>query len=201
MRTATAVGIGFAGAALLLSGCVTFNGPIRGKQVSKHRVQVRFKICAEEEGECAVPAPRAARGDSEARLLMAFRVPKGTRTPNEIVPRSGDGSLVREGSYSTQLTDLAPRRPGYRWFGYISGPLTKAGPFKARFRVRFRLPNHPGKVFKYRPIVGGFVDVPEDGVDCADDLWDHDSASGNSVCIDAPQGPRKTRKSLKIPLD
>jgi hypothetical protein len=205
MRRAATVGVGLAMAALALSGCVLFKGPIKGKQVSEHRVQVAFTICAESEdsGECFVPKPRAARGDTQPRLLMAFRVPKRTKTPDTITPLRGDGLLEREDAYTQELNDRAPRRPGYRWFGYISSaPVSKKGPLQARFRVRFRLPRHPGKVFKYRPVLGGYSDTPGEPVDCADDLWDHDNgATGNSVCIDAPQGPRKTRKSLRIPLD
>jgi hypothetical protein len=200
VRKGIAVGIGLAVAAMALSGCVTFKGPIRGKQVSEHRVQVRFAICAEDEAKGGCYVPPDTRGDKEARVLLAFRVPKGTGVPKVFQSRAGS-EFVRLAVYTQELNARAVRRPSQKWVGFVSAQtVSEAGPLQARFRVRFRLPDHPGDVFKYRPAVGGYNAPPFPEHGCAPDLYDY-SDENHTICIDDPQSVEQTRRSLRIPLD
>jgi hypothetical protein len=203
MRRAALVGIGVAIAALAFSGCVVFKGPIKGKQVSEHRVQVKFAICAEAEdsGECYVPAPaRGSVGDPDQdRVLLGFRIPDGSKAPRTFTSRAG-ASFERSPSYTTELNARAPGPERQKWVGYVSPPASEAGPLQARFKIRFRLPRRPGRAFRYRPVAGGYKAEPNADVVCAPDLYDYTDEI-RTTCISDPQGPNRTRRNLKIPLD
>ena len=199
------VGIALALAATLLTGCIVFKGPIRGKQISAHRVQVKFAICAEleETGQCYVPGDpmRGNVGETESKVLLGFRVPKGTGVPRTFESRAG-APFERSPTYTSELTARAPSRDSQKWVGYIAlQPNSEEnGPFQARFRVRFRLPGDPGRAFKYRPVVGAYNGEPFGDVVCGPDMYDN-SKENPTLCIANPNGDRGTRRNLKIPLD
>src|SRR5690348_9866250 len=114
--------VALAGVALVLGGCVEFVGTPKGKQISKDEVRVKFSICDNTVEDCDVDiAKRAAerRGADETKVLLAFRTPKGTKTPNNFKPKGIEINFVRSGSYSAEMDQKAPHKNNERWQGYI----------------------------------------------------------------------------------
>jgi hypothetical protein len=195
--------IALAGAALALTGCVEFQGDIKGEQISKDEVRVKFRICDDLTTECnpePMEAPR--RGTEETKVLLAFRVPKGTDVPKDFAPRGIDITFSGSSSYSAEMNAKAPRKDDEKWHGYISEDISGESATEARFRLVFGLPNHSGNSFKYRPAVGYVNGAPEPAVTCAEDVQDSFNDGDTSfVCVDDPEGAVELGKNLKIPLD
>ena len=115
-------------------------------------------------------------------LLVGFRVPDGTTTPNEF--RSQDGEVFdHSASYSAELNANRPSAAGLHWEGYVSSTLViNAGQTATTFSVEFGLPAGPGGApfagpFKWRAVAGfqaGVVDAATPiscsqlGADCFD---------------------------------
>src|SRR5687767_5533804 len=170
-----------------LSGCVVFQGPVRVKQVGdKPKVQVNFKICNSDDDEGTPPCPDLGNSGAEGNeanfsqgeeVLLGFRVPRGTKLPDQIRSRTNgvEGAFTRLATYKRQLNDIAPRPDGYKWFGYSASPRDDVERGNdderfdlAAFKVRMRVPESVvGKRFKVRPVVGWYddADTPE-GLDC-----------------------------------
>ncbi len=195
-------------AAVVIAGCTPkFDGKIKGVQKGANKVQVKFKICLREfnSNRCSDEPPergQARRGDQEFRHLIAFRAPKGTKAPARF--KSGASNVIRYSEsvqYGKQLEAKgAPTPRGTEWFGYISKPVGSQSP-RARYRVKFGLPNNPGKRFKYRPVTGYAVTEPgENKVNCGENAFDS-GESGNAACITDPLKRKRVRKSLTIKLD
>ena len=201
MKTGKALGAGIALLALaaLISGCVEFVGDPKAKQVGKKpKVDVTFKVCSagKENTKCTTG------GVGPARLLVAFRVPKGTKAPKRFVPRRGNGEgeieLVRNPSYSASLNEKAPRGKQLRWIGYSSDEVTNEEldlADTATFKVRLGVPKRlVGKRFRVTPIVGVAqisVEQPIDApVVCADNPFDGTGVGAVGTwmnCIADPQ--------------
>jgi hypothetical protein len=193
--------VAMAGVALGLSGCVEFEGPIEGKQISRDEVRVKFRICDDITPDCN-PEPTARRGTEETRVLIAFRTPKGTDMPKDFAPKDIDITFSGSGSYTAEMNAKAPRKSDEKWHGYISEDITGAPESEARFKLVFGLPNNPGRTFKYRPVVGYVDGLPEDTVTCAPNVQDEfDDGDTRFVCVDDPEEPQELEKSLKIELD
>lgn len=190
-------------AAAILSGCVAFLGEPTAKQVAKKpRVAVAFKVCsAEDTGGEDHDCPRVHQTGAHGRLLVAFRVPTGTSMPTAIKPKAVEGAqvsvrLTRSASYTAQLNQLAPRRDGFRWFGYGSDELTAeelATGNWARFKTKLGVPKRlVGKRFRVAPVVGAVevddahpVDAP---VDCNGDPFLRHTDNGHTThCISDPR--------------
>ena len=208
MRRGIAIAVAL-GAVVLIAGCTPkFNGPIKGKQLSDSKVQVKFKVCVRELGtdECGPPPepkPRA-RGDEAYRHLLAFRVPKGTGTQRSFKSKVNEFRYTRSGSYARELKRLAPTPGGTKWYGYMSEQLVgEELSSRDRYKLKFGLPDDPGERFKYRPVTGyAFGPAGDFAVDCGDDAFDPSEESNpNGVCISDPTTRREVRRSLKIKLD
>lgn len=180
---------------------------IEGKQTSNGKnVLIKFALCDDTSPENCQDAEtrRARRGEFETRLLMAFRVPKGTTGPRKIEPTDVEGIRLKpSSSYSAQMNRKAPRRKSERWLGYISNSPDGGFPDRGEFKVSLGLPESPGRVFKYRPAVGYVDGAPSKKVKCnkqpTQSKSDGDPAT-TYVCVDDPS-KAELRESLKIALD
>ena len=200
-KAGTAVAL--AGVALGLGGCVEFEGPIKGKQISEEKVKIGFRICDDRTSECN-PAPMEMRGPAadETRVLIAVRAPKGTDMPNNFTPKGVDVVFSGSGSYGSELNDKAPRKDEEKWYGYRSEPINEVAETEARFRLKLGLPRDAGKTFKFRPVVGYQDGPPRDSVTCAEDPREpFNDGDTEIVCIDDPTKGRQLRKSIEIKLD
>jgi hypothetical protein len=201
-------GLLLAGAALILSGCVVFKTPVTGERVSKKKVEVKFKVCESdvsgEAGRCPKTGNSGEGTDAEpGRVLIGFRVPKGTGAPPQI--RSSDGFpivLKKVISYKRQLNAKAPKHNNEKWYGYRSDVQMGSGDTgggEATFRVKFKIPKGYGKRnFKVRPVLGVQAQALESPVACGPDVFDGDMTGANSQCIDAPAP--SDMKNARIPL-
>ena len=201
MKAGKALGAGIALLALtvVISGCVEFVGEPKARQVAKKpKVDVVFKLCTsgKPNTKCGVEAL-----DPPGRLLVAFRVPKGTKVPKRFKPRrvNGEGSirLARNPSYSKSLNERLPKPKAFRWIGYSSGEVTKEQlelADKAAFRVRLGVPKRlVGKRFRVTPVVGvaqiGEEQPADAPIVCAEDPFEGTGATNNQTlmhCIDDP---------------
>jgi hypothetical protein len=219
MRRAGNAGLGVAvgACALVLGGCVGFDGKPRGKQVSEDKVRVKFEVCAAGEPGCSDQGPS---GSGSYRLLVGLRAPEGTDAPAEIRPVGRPERLQIDRPYQRQLNELAPAPGDARWIGYSSKAFDYAAaraqsdaprrvprgtgePSSARFRITLGLPREIGRKFRWRPVVG-FMGVseaePEDArVRCGDDPYNQ-TGNANATCIDTPETAAETRESFRIRL-
>jgi hypothetical protein len=184
MRTHGRMLIGVALAGMLLAGCgVAFEGELAGKQAGKKKVRVEFTLCKEDEGLCDT-----WNTSDEERLLIGFRVPRGTKPPQEFSSTSGlPVQLTRDADYKSELNQKAPKGKKYKWFGYLSGVLDLNSDDDASFAVRMKLPREFNrKRFKVRP-VAGFTAPETAEVDCGADVFDPEGdPEATAWCIYAP---------------
>ena len=213
--------------AMIMSGCVVFFGTSKVKQVGdKPKVKISFGVCVSGDPTSACPDGGNSGGNSvspsDRRLLIGFRVPKGTKPPQTIEPTSvdfgtGGGTdetvLSRDGSYAGELNAKAPHGSKYKYVGYSSEPFTFTDDVgtgaSAQFRVRMAVKDKlVGKRFKVRPVVGN-VQVssaqPADGpIDCGDDPFVGRTDFSNIedgdyvICIDSPSPDAFTNLKVKI---
>jgi hypothetical protein len=219
-RVGTAALLG-AGLCVVLTGCVVFRGPVKVKQIGdKPKVQVRFTICnSDDDPDPGYRCPDLGNSDDAGnetgvtfseRVLLAFRVPKGTKVPRTIRPVGGnaEGRFVPDRAYGAVLDDEAPTGRRYAWKGYVSTPVYDPGspndPYRfdlGRFKVKMKVPARiVGKTFKVRPVVGWLV--PEEGdIVCGAALYDRAiDGNGERICIDSPS-PSTVRKSVKVKIE
>ena len=199
-KAGTAVALGIV--ALGLAGCVEFEGPIDGKQISKDEVRIKFRICDDTTTECNPEPMEARRGTDETKVLIAIRTPKGTDMPKEFAPKGIDITFNGSHSYTDEMNTKAPRKESQKWHGYVSEDITDETATEAAFKLVMGLPNDAGDSFKFRPAVG-FVDgAPESSVSCAEHVRDEfDDGDTEFVCVDDPETRKQLRKSLTIKLD
>jgi hypothetical protein len=200
-------GLLLAGTAMILSGCVVFKTPVTGERISKKKVEVKFKVCESdvsgEAGRCPKTGNSGEGADEDpGRVLIGFRVPKGTGAPPLI--RSSQGfpiSLKKVISYKRQLNGKAPKRDNQKWYGYRSEALTGSGETgggEATFKVKFKLPKGYGKKnFKVRPVIGVQGLDLDAAVDCGPSVFAAKTGA-NSLCIDSPAP--SDMKNARIPL-
>jgi hypothetical protein len=228
MRIAKYALIGLAAGALAVafSGCVVFQGPIKAKQVGhSDKIKVRFKLCNSDDQPGSTCPDFGNSEDSgmingeatDERVLLGFRVPKGTKLPKTISPRGDEvqGEFTRFPLYKELLNQEAPKGRRYKWLGYESSRVVDntmgtgpgADPWRyddARFKLKLKLPRgFDAKRFKFRPVVGWFLpgDPPDPALVCGPALYDYvDDADGTRVCIDSPS-PETVGKSIKVPID
>jgi hypothetical protein len=195
--------IATASVALILGGCVEFQAQPEVEQVgTKPKVAVTFTICRCED----------AAESGTYRLLVGFRVPKGTDAPKSIEPSQietdgGTGTaatvLGRNRSYIRELNRKAPKPKGFEYVGYSSEAFDVAGEIgfqgTARFKVKLGVPKElVGKRFKVRPVAGIYEvneDQPEDApIACGKDPFkDRDGFN----CIDDPE-KRNEMKDISV---
>ena len=200
-------GVLLMGAAAMLTGCVVFKTPVTGERISKKKVEVKFKVCesdvAGEAGRCPMRGNSGEGSDEDpGRLLIGFRVPKGTGAPPEI--RSSDGypiSLKRVISYKRQLNGKAPTRNNQKWFGYRSDTQMGSGETgggEATFKVKFRIPRDYGRNnFTVRPVIG--VQGLDLGapVQCGPSVFAAKTGA-NSLCIDSPSPSQMKNARIRL---
>ena len=202
MKAGKALGAGIALLALtvLISGCVEFVGEPRARQVAKKpKVDVVFKVCTL--GNLNSKCEGNGIAASPGRLLVAFRVPKGTKAPKRFKPRrvNGEGSirLARNPSYSKSLNERLPKPKAFRWIGYSSDEVTEEQlelADTAAFRVRLGVPKRlVGKRFRVTPVIGYAQIGEEQPVDapivCAENPFKSTGTTNlqtSMLCIDDP---------------
>jgi hypothetical protein len=193
--------LSLAALAAVLSGCVVFDGPITAKQAGKKpKVKVKFTLCrSDPETDCSDFGNYDDCCDSQdVRILLGFRVPKGTKAPREFATKSIDvaqagvsETFARSPSYKRELNQVAPRGPKFKYFGYESGVIFSDDYEAADFKVAFELAkDFKKKRFKVRPVVG-FIDVTDEQpadteIDCGDNPFERPDTGGRRICIDSP---------------
>ncbi len=195
--------VALAGGVIALGGCVEFEGPIKGKQISEDEVKIGFRICDDRSADCNPQPMERRRGESESetRVLIAIRAPKGTGMPQQFKPRKLDVSFSESRSYSKELDAKAIHKGGERWYGYVSGDISGMDATEAKFKLTLGLPKNPGKFFKFRPVVGYVNGGPADKVLCSDDPREPFSDGDTDfVCIDDPETNKELRKNIKVEL-
>jgi hypothetical protein len=194
--------VALVGVALGLAGCVEFERPIKGKQVSDDEVQVRFKICDDISANCN-PEPMARhRGDSETRVLIAIRAPRGTDMPTGFTPKNTEVLFSGSNSYSAEMNAKAFHKDSDKWHGYISEDISGNDKDKAKFKLVLGLPHDPGGSFKFRPAVGYVNGGQTDTVTCAEDPRnDFNDGDTEYVCVDDPDTKKELRKNIPVKLD
>lgn len=206
MKKLTA-GIAAGAVALGLGGCVAFDGEIEGKQVSGKKVQVKFTVCNDGGNDTCVDNDGRRRGDSdqETKVLVAFRLPAGTKAPKTFKSKGDVVKFTKSNSYTNQMNNKAPRNDVKEfWAGYVSKPLvTQAS--RGTIKVRFELPKSPGKAFRYRPVVGFQDGAPRPNVRCNGIVTDPETQGDGDqatdwTCVDDPSA-MDLEKNLKIELD
>jgi hypothetical protein len=225
MRSGRAALAGLASLALaaVFSGCVVFQQPPTLKQRGmKPEIVVKFRACMSSTSPDSTCEDSGNSGDYAAdgdfRLLVGFRVPKGTKAPRSCEAGTFQTSagatgpvLSRNASYKRELNQLAPRNAKkFKYLGYSSQPINVFGDTgdnaSALFRVRMTVPKDlVGKKFKVLPVLGSYQVSEEqpatDPIDCGADPFDSNGLGGLSdgewrVCIDAPA--QDEYKPLKI---
>jgi hypothetical protein len=210
--------LAFATLAVAFAGCVHFQPDPTAKQIGKKpKVKVKFGVCAEGGEGCDVASNSGEESDGFGRLLVGFRVPKGTKAPDTFAPKTVAGAagftpgasaqLRRDDVYESELNDLAPKGKKYKWVGYQSDPVEGDGPFlEGTFKVKLGLPKHfDKKKFKVRPVIGGFADDSDPDAaltDCGSSLYelqDNGSPFVRWICIDDPS-PDEVGTSIKVKI-
>jgi hypothetical protein len=220
------VGGALVAAAAVFSGCVVFTGPATVKQVGKKpKVKVKFEVCM------SVPEPEfgcddsgnseSSSGPGDSRLLIGFRVPKGTKAPQSFEPASVEtanppaGTLVlsRDADYKRELNQKAPRNAKkFKYLGYSSEPIDVPGDTggftgSAAFKVKMQVPdNVVGKRFRVRPVVGVYMVNDEqqpatEPIDCGPDPFASEGTGPSEtlkICIDSPSADNFTNAKVKI---
>ena len=208
MRKVSVVALVIA-AGLVISGCVAFDGPIKGKQINAKHVRIDFSICDDSpSGNCEFPQGRRGPGIERDYVLLAFRAPKGTTSPNTFKPKNYDLTFRRSPSYTRQMNQKAPRNANtQKWIGYASDAVPEDYESPAKFKLVFGLPKDPGVRFLYRPAVGYASANPGEEraprIECGEEsVFDVGGQDGNeALCVDDPETKRELRKNLKIALD
>jgi hypothetical protein len=194
LRLATLAALG-AALALAFSGCLVFQSPPTAKQVGKKRqVAVKFTICESGGPNCPDLGNYGAesQGSGGWYPLISFRVPKGTKVPEEsFTSRNPPGELdmYSTDSLAGQLNEIAPRTPKQRYLAFAGFPDTEAtGEGSARFKVKLSLPKrYHKKFFKVLPTVGWVRGSSGESVDCGDDPFASNAPGGRpTMCIDDP---------------
>ena len=207
---------------LALGGCVVFKGPVTAKQVGDEpKVAVEFKLCNSDDGAgstCPALGNSGDNGESggwaNERILLGFRVPRGTRLPKGFRAKTPavEGRFARNPDYRRELLSKAPRRRGFTWIGFSGSPRGGDGgadEFRyeaARFRIVMRLPaGFDDRRFKLRPVVGYWAGPDSAGpeLDCGPDPFVPVLDTNDDlqvICIDAPTRQR-TRKSISVEID
>jgi hypothetical protein len=217
-------GLAFAALATVFAGCVHFQSGPTVKQVGKKpKVKVKFEVCAEgsaPENPCQPASNSDEASLGAGRLLVGFRVPKGTKTPDTFRPKTVAGAagftpgssakLHRNDLYTSELNQLAPKGPKYKWVGYQSDPIRNDDeepvPFlEGTFKVKLGLPqDYDKKKFKVRPVIGGVADLSNPDFelpDCGSSPYElqDDGDVAEWICIDDPS-PSEVETNLKVKI-
>jgi hypothetical protein len=211
---ATVAGLAFFALAGVFSGCVVFQQPPTLKQRGqKPEVVVKFRACMSSTSPDSTCEDSGNSGnyyaDGDFRLLVGFRVPKGTKAPKSFeagtfqTSTSGASGpvLSRNASYKRELNQKAPRNAKkFKYLGYSSAPIAipdqTGDNASALFRVKMTVPKDlVGKKFKVLPVLGSYqvsdTQPASAPIDCGDDPFDANGLAGLvdgewRVCIDAP---------------
>jgi hypothetical protein len=178
--------------AVILAGCVTIGSQTVNQPNGVGPVQIStvIDICNINLG---TPPPACTTPTDAGQLLLAYRLPNGTGTPNSFPGTTGTQSITfaRSATLASQLEALLPSGPGEQWFGYIADPvfapqgdhtLLTASP-------QFTPPSADPTTFTYRTVVGARnIDSTHhvgDPVDCDGNAFAPSSAQ-QTQCITDP---------------
>jgi hypothetical protein len=223
---ATSAGLACFALAAVFSGCVVFQQPSTLKQRGKKpEVVVKFRACMSSFSMDTTCPDTGNGGDffavGDFRLLIGFRVPKGTKAPKSFeaatfqTSTSGAGGpvLSRNASYKRELNELAPRNAKkFKYFGYSSQPIAipddTGDNASALFRVRMDVPKKlVGKRFRVLPVLGAYqvsgAQPESDPIDCGDDPFADNGVPAYGagvwrICIDAPPQDEFTPLKVKV---
>jgi hypothetical protein len=222
---ATLAGLASLALAAVFSGCVVFQQPPTLKQRGKKpEVVVKFRACMSSDSMDSTCEATGNSGDYAAggdfRLLVGFRVPKGTKAPKSFEAGTFQTSagvsgpvLSRNASYKRELNQLAPRNAKkFKYLGYSSAPIDvfddTGDNASALFRVKMTVPKDlVGKKFKVLPVLGSYqvsdAQPADDPIDCGADPFADDGLPAHSdeiwrICIDAPA--QDEFKPLKVKI-
>lgn len=178
--------------ALFLSGCVTIQSQTVNQPNGVGPVQIStvIDICNPNIG---TPPPKCTVPTDAGQLLLAYRVPNGTTTPDSFPGTTPTQSITfsRSSSLTSQLESLLPSGPGEKWNGYIASPVFAPAGDDTLMTVNptFTPPNPDPTTFTYRTVVGAReVDgshLSTAAVDCGADALGVNT-SAQTQCISSP---------------
>lgn len=179
-------------AAVVLSGCVTISSQTANQPNGIGPVQIStvLDICNPNIG---TPPPKCTVPSDAGQLLLAYRVPNGTTTPDSFpgVTPTQSVTFARSSSLVSQLESLIPSGPGEKWVGYIADPVfaPQGDDTLMTLTPTFVPPNPDPTTFTYRTVVGAReVDgshLSTAAVDCGADALGVNS-SAQTQCISNP---------------
>jgi hypothetical protein len=144
-------------AAVFLAGCVTIGSQTVNQPNGIGPVQIStvIDICNVNLG---TPPPDCTADSEAGQLLLGYRVPNGTTTPESFPGSTGTQGVTfsRSTSYTSQLEALLPSGPSEEWFGYIANPVFAPAGNHTLLTVnpQFTPPNPDPTTFSYRTVVG-----------------------------------------------
>jgi hypothetical protein len=143
--------------AVVLAGCVTIGSPTVNQPNGIGPVQISavIDICNVNLG---TPPPACSADTDAGQLLLGYRLPNGTTTPDSFPGTTPTQSVTfaRSTSYTSQLEALLPSGPGEQWFGYIANPVfaPAGGHTLMSASPQFTPPTADPTTFTYRTVVG-----------------------------------------------
>jgi hypothetical protein len=143
--------------AVILAGCVTIGSQTVNQPNGVGPVQIKtvIDICQINLG---TPPPACTADTDAGQLLLGYRVPNGTTTPESFVGSTPTQSVTfaRSTSYTNQLEALLPSGPGEQWLGYIANPVFAPAGDHTLMTVspQFVPPSADPTTFTYRSVVG-----------------------------------------------
>lgn len=143
--------------AVILAGCVTIGSQTVNQPNGVGPLQIKsvLDVCNINLG---TPPPACTADTDAGQLLLGYRVPNGTTTPDSFVGSTPTQSVTfsRSTSYTNQLESLLPSGPGEQWFGYIANPVFAPAGDHTLMTVspQFAPPSADPTTFTYRTVVG-----------------------------------------------
>jgi hypothetical protein len=178
--------------AVVLAGCVSIGSQAVNQPNGIGPVQIStvIDVCNVNLG---TPPPDCTAPSDAGQLLLAYRLPNGTGTPNSFPGTTGTQGVtfVRSSSLTSQLESLLPSGPSEQWFGYIADPVFAPAGNHTLLTVNPQFtPASPNPTtFTYRTVVGARnIDSTHhaaDAVDCGPNPLTSDSST-QTWCITDP---------------
>jgi hypothetical protein len=191
--------------AVILAGCVTINSQSVNQPNGVGPVQIStvIDICNVNLG---TPPPKCSADTDAGQLLLGYRLPNGTTTPESFVGSTSTQSVTfaRSTSYRNQLESLLPSGPGEQWFGYIANPVfaPEGDDTLMTASPQFVPPSADPTTFTYRTVLGARhldgTHLVGDAVNCNGNAFTG-SATTQTQCINDPAsaGVVNTDQSLQ----
>jgi RTX calcium-binding nonapeptide repeat (4 copies) len=195
MRTArhlllVAIGLAMASA---LSGCAVITAQDSQQLNLIGAVRLTTTVCFSQQPGCADKGNSDTGSGPGFQVLIGYRIPQSTSSPQEIVSSAGQPlTLSRDPSYGAELERLSPAGPDAKWVGYRSAGIAVTPAPSFTVSPSFALRQGPNGEpftgpFSYRVVTGARVTPSSNAnapVDCGPDL--RGNSANKTACVDSP---------------